>query len=132
MADESFENFLSSLNFTTLYLDRFKDTGYDDIGLLIDATNEELNQMFDIVGMSTKPGHVLKFKKSLESLKLARTKYAADKACLGGSMSELLAEKDLNLQATNIQKPQDERMKRQKSKLKVNHFYIKFNMFILL
>ncbi|XP_028418316.1 uncharacterized protein LOC114543598 [Dendronephthya gigantea] len=115
MAD-GFANFLSSLNFTALYSDRFKDTGYDDIGLLIDATNEELNQMFDIVGMSTKPGHVLKFKKSLESLKLARTiKTAADKASVGGSLSGLLPEKNLNLQATNIQKPQVERMNRQKT-----------------
>ena len=126
MADDSFENFLSSLNFT-MYLERFKDTGYDDIDLLIDATDEELNQMFDIVTMSTKPGHVLKFKKSLANLKTARTiKSAAYRAGLGGAVPELLTKKDLNLQP---QQCQDTRMKRQKSKLKVSHFtHLMFNI----
>ncbi len=132
MADDSFENFLSSLNFT-MYLERFKDTGYDDIDLLIDATDEELNQMFDIVTMSTKPGHVLKFKKSLANLKTARTiKSAAYRADLGGTVPKLLTKKDLNLQAASIQKPQqcqDTQMKRQKSKLKVSHFtHLMFNI----
>ena len=43
-------------------LQRIKDTGYDDdIKLLMVATDSELNQIFDIVGMSSKPGHVLIF-----------------------------------------------------------------------
>jgi hypothetical protein len=110
-----------------MYLERFKDTGYDDIDLLIDATDEELNQMFDIVTMSTKPGHVLKFKKSLANLKTARTiKSAAYRAGLGGAVPELLTKKDLNLQP---QQCQDTRMKRQKSKLKVSHFtHLMFNI----
>ena len=74
--DQSFETFILILNFTTLYLQRFKDTGYDDMDLLLSASMDELNQMFDIVGMSTKPGHVLKFKKSLESVKTTRSEAA--------------------------------------------------------
>ena len=56
-----FEDFLSNANLTE-NLQRIKDTGYDDdIKLLMVATDSELNQIFDIVGMSSKPGYVLIF-----------------------------------------------------------------------
>ena len=82
--DQSFETFILILNFTTLYLQRFKDTGYDDMDLLFSVSMDELNQMFDIVGMSTKLGHVLKFKKSLESVKTKRSEAAGSDRPLPG------------------------------------------------
>ena len=42
LPEKSFENFLSTLHFTALYLQRFIDTGYDDIDLLIDATKDDV------------------------------------------------------------------------------------------
>ena len=52
----------SSKSNLTENLQRIKDTGYDDdIKLLMVATDSELNQIFYIVGMSSKPGHVLIF-----------------------------------------------------------------------
>ena len=44
--------------------------------------------MFGIVGMSTKPGHVLKFKKSLEGLKTMRNKPADGIVSLNRSTPE--------------------------------------------
>lgn len=66
MADNTtFEAFLSSLNFAEEYLQRFKDTGFDDIELIKSLDAEEKQQMFELVGLSKKPGHLLKFKKGL-------------------------------------------------------------------
>jgi hypothetical protein len=70
MADNftTFEAFLSSLNFAEEYLQRFKDSGFDDIDLIKSLDAEEKQQMFELVGLSKKPGHLLKFKKGLCSL----------------------------------------------------------------
>lgn len=66
MADNTtFEAFLSSLNLTEEYLQRFKDTGFYDLELIKTLNAEERQQMFDLLGLSNKPGHLLKFKKSL-------------------------------------------------------------------
>ena len=48
--------------------EKLEESGYDDLDLLKDATSEELTQMFDIFGMSKKPGHVFKFKKGLQQI----------------------------------------------------------------
>ena len=64
----TFEKFISSLKFTEEYLQRFKDTGFDDVELINTMDAEEKQQMFDLVGLSKKPGHLLKFKKALSSL----------------------------------------------------------------
>ena len=125
LPEQSFENFLSTLHLTTLYLQRFIDTGYDDIDLLIDATKDELEQMFDIVGMSTKPGHVLKFKKSLEGLKTMRTKPVDGIVSLNGSTPESTTQGGHDMQLFgNFKKPQDVRMKKQKSKSVLKLFHI--------
>ena len=62
------DNFISSLKFTEEYLQRFKHTGFDDVELIKIMDAEEKQQMFDLVGLSKKPGHLLKFKKALSSL----------------------------------------------------------------
>ena len=46
----------------------FEESGYYDLDLLKHAISEELTQMFDIIGMSKKPGHVLKFRKELQQI----------------------------------------------------------------
>ncbi len=58
------EAFLSSLNFAEEYLQRFKDTGFDDIELIKSLDAEEKQQMFE---------HLLKFKKGLCSLETPST-----------------------------------------------------------
>lgn len=68
MADNTIESFLSSLNFVEEYLQRFKDSGFDDLELIKSLDTEEKQQMFEVVGLSRKPGHLLKFKKGLCSL----------------------------------------------------------------
>ena len=62
------EAFLSSLNFAEEYLQRFKDTGFDDMELIKSLNAEEMQQMFELVGLSKKLGHLLKFKKGLCSI----------------------------------------------------------------
>ena len=62
------ETFLDSVNLKDEYLQHFKDTGYDDIELVKSLTDEEKQEMFTLVGLSTKPGHLLKFRKALAAL----------------------------------------------------------------
>jgi hypothetical protein len=66
--NHSFESFLSSLNFTNEYLQRFKDTGFDDMELLKSLNTDELQRMFNLIGLTGKPGHLMKFKKALIQL----------------------------------------------------------------
>ena len=69
MADNNtLEAFLSSLNFAEEYLQRLKDTGFDDMELIKSLNAGEMQQTFELVGLSKKPGHLLKFKKGLCSI----------------------------------------------------------------
>ena len=62
MADNtSFDGFLSSLNFTEEYLQRFKDTGFDNIKLIKTLKAKERGLMFDLEGLSNTPEHLFKF-----------------------------------------------------------------------
>ena len=63
MAD-NIDMFLDSINLKLEYFQRFKDSGYDDLDLIKSLTDQEYQEMFVLAGMSTKPGHILKFKKS--------------------------------------------------------------------
>lgn len=68
MAGENeFESFLQSISLAGEYLERFKETGFNDVELVKSLESEEQRQMFDLVGLSAKPGHLLKFKKSIAS-----------------------------------------------------------------
>ena len=60
-----FKSFLASLGLQS-YFETFYDKGYDDLTFLKTLTAEEKDEMFDQVGLSKKPGHLLKFKKSLK------------------------------------------------------------------
>ncbi len=66
----AFKAFLLSCNFAEEYLQRFKDTGFHDIELNKSLDAEGKQQMFELVGLSKKPGHLLKFKKGLCSLEM--------------------------------------------------------------
>ena len=66
-AGNEFERFLQSINLTEEYLDKFIKTGYNDIALLKSFESQEQQDMFDLTGLSTKPGHRLKFKKAIAS-----------------------------------------------------------------
>ncbi len=57
--------FLDTLKLKDEYLQRFKDTGFDDLNLLKSLSEDERQDMFNLVGLSNKPGHLLKFKKAL-------------------------------------------------------------------
>ncbi len=57
--------FLDTLKLKDEYLQRFKDTGFDDLNLLKSLSEDERQDMFSLVGLSNKPGHLLKFKKAL-------------------------------------------------------------------
>lgn len=63
--ENEFESFLKSIDLAKEYLERFKETDFDDIGLGKSLESEEQRQMFDLVGLSAKPGHLLKFKKAV-------------------------------------------------------------------
>ena len=66
MADNNtLEAFLSLLNFAEEYLQRFKDTGFDDMESIKSLNAEEMQQMFELVGLSKKPGYLLKFQERL-------------------------------------------------------------------
>ena len=55
MADNNtLEAFLSLLNFAEEYLQRFKDTGFDDMELIKSLLNAEEMQQFELVGLSKK------------------------------------------------------------------------------
>lgn len=90
----------------------------------MDATDEELNKMFDVVGMSTNSGHILKFKKSLGSLKKTKINPSSCSVCLNESTSGFFIQESPNLKVT-IQKPQNEQMKKQKSKT----FYMNIELY---
>ncbi len=78
MADK-IDMFLESINLKLEYLQRFKDSGYDDLDLIKSLTDQECQEMFTLVGMSAKPGHILKFKKALSAL-LAKQTETVDKS----------------------------------------------------
>ena len=78
MAD-NIEIFLESINLKLEYLERFKDLGYDDLDLIKSLSDQEYQEMFTLVGMSSKPGHILKFKKALSAL-LAEQTETVDKS----------------------------------------------------
>ena len=67
-SENEFEAFLQSINLAVEYFERFKETGFDDIDLIKSLEPGELQNMFDMVGLSAKPGHVLKFKKAIAQL----------------------------------------------------------------
>ena len=86
---KTFQDFLASLKLSEQYLERFEESGYDDLDLLKDATSEELIQMFDITGMSKKPGHVLKFKKGLRQI-CGQQQQSSSKAAIETGSSDIL------------------------------------------
>ena len=47
-------------------------TGYNDLDLLKSLELQEKQDMFNIIGLSTKPGHLLKFKKVIASYDSSR------------------------------------------------------------
>lgn len=67
-SENEFEAFLQSINLAVEYFERFKETGFDDIDLIKSLEPGELQNMFDMVGLAAKPGHVLKFKKAIAQL----------------------------------------------------------------
>ena len=66
-AEKEFESFLQSINLAEDYLERFNASGFNDIELVKSLELDEQRQMFDLVGLSGKPGHLLKFKKAIAS-----------------------------------------------------------------
>jgi hypothetical protein len=60
---DDIDTFLDFVNFE--YLQRFKDSGYDDLDFIKSLADEEHQEMPNLVGMSRKPGHILKFKKAI-------------------------------------------------------------------
>ena len=66
-AGNEFERFLQSINLAEEYLNKFIKTGYNDIALLKSLESQGQQDMFDLTGLSTKPGHRLKFKKAIAS-----------------------------------------------------------------
>ena len=56
-----------------------KPLSYDDLDLVKSLTDQEYQEMFALVGMSAKPGHILKFKKALSTL-LAEQTETVDKS----------------------------------------------------
>ena len=66
-AEKEFERFLQSINLADEYLEQFIKTGYNDLDLLKSFELQEQQDMFNIIGLSTKPGHLLKFKKAIAS-----------------------------------------------------------------
>ena len=50
------------------YLDRFNNLGFDDLEFLQSLTDEERQETFIAVGLSVKPGHLVKFRKALTVL----------------------------------------------------------------
>ena len=58
-----FSSQFESINLAVEYFERFKETGFDGIDLIKSLEPGELQNMFDIVGLAAKLGHVLKFKK---------------------------------------------------------------------
>lgn len=67
-SENEFVAFLQSINLAVEYFERFKETGFDDIDLIKSLEPGELQNMFDMVGLAAKPGHVLKFKKAIAQL----------------------------------------------------------------
>ena len=66
MADNNtLEAFLSLLNFAEEYLQRFKDTGFDDMELIKSLLNAEEMQQFELVGLSKKTGPFFKVQERL-------------------------------------------------------------------
>lgn len=63
--ESAFEAFLKSINLAEEYFEQLKKTGFEDIDLVKSLEPEELQNMFDLVGLSAKPGHVLKFNKAV-------------------------------------------------------------------
>ena len=54
-AEKEFESFLQSINLAEDYLERFNETGFNDIELVKSLELDEQRQMFDLVGLSGKP-----------------------------------------------------------------------------
>ena len=67
-SEGKFQAFLKSINLDVEYFERFKETGFDDVDLVKSLEPEELQHMFDLVGLAAKPGHILKFKKAVAQL----------------------------------------------------------------
>ena len=53
------------------YSAAFAEYGYDDLELIDSMTDEERQEMFKKVGLTEKPGHLLKFTKALATRSLA-------------------------------------------------------------
>ena len=68
--DHSFEAFLSSVKLGA-YSATFTEYGYDDLELIDSMTDEERQEMFKKVGLTEKPGYLLKFTKALATRSLA-------------------------------------------------------------
>ena len=68
--DHSFEAFLSSAKLDA-YSAAFTEYGYDDLELIDSMTDEERQEIFKKVGLTEKPGHLLKFTKALATRSLA-------------------------------------------------------------
>jgi hypothetical protein len=88
-----FESFLKSLNFAEEYLQRFVQAGFDDLDLIKSLEPEELQHMFDLVGLSAKPGHVLKFKKAVVSSNNLKSSMQQGGTVPQGSITQRMVQK---------------------------------------
>lgn len=79
------------------YLSVFIQQGGDDVNQLCDADDAEFKEICDLVGMSSKPLHVKRLKKSIDELKMRRIKSIATRLTIMGMTKSILSLKLMSL-----------------------------------